>query len=484
MSEIEERKERQKQRLSGWWIVLAIVVAIIGIPAIAYGIFSLTSSRAMEAELERLRAAGELIDLMDWAPPPIPPDEDSTPIFQEAFVAHDIAEAALKASATNEASEDSDIPSLAQWYILLGEEPWEQEHVSIARQVLTGHADTLEALRRIPPRPRVNFEWNYQDSFAMLLDELMQLRGCGRVAALAARLEAMEADYEQMVKDIQTGLRIASVPDEDHMLIVHLVRIAFEAIAVGNLESILREYNVPAELLAQLDADLRNARRELDFGTSMACERAMGLDTLLRLTSGEMDIRELSGMPEGDRGGSGLRVISRLAAPFFRKGVIYYLERMGQLIEAAKRPTWEATKEVAAVSSSLEEEMVPDSPFFRKLTLAPTAILMPGLSRALDSHLDSYARLDSMRIAIALRRYRAEKGELAPGLKDLAPKFLPELPLDPYTGKEFLIKREDGMVTIYSASSDLRDDGGQIESDERPGRPPDLGVRIREEISE
>ncbi len=491
---MEKKETVEKKRRSRRWIVLAIVVIILAIPFIAWSIWSHSTRRALTAEIERLRAAGERIDLEDWIPPPIPEAEDSTPILREAFAAYDAAQAALEAADPNGASADDGLPLLKDWAELLRKEAWKVEDVSLAREVLRQHAETLAALRRIPPRPRVSFKWDYDRGFWMLLPELDGLRGCTRLAALAARVHAEDGDYEQMVRDIQAALRVASAPDSDHVLIVHLVRIACADIAVVNLVTILRDHNVPPQLLAELDADLVNARRGIDFQSAMECERAFGLYMLLELSSVDLNaLCSTLGCSEVEKVTHLDGLLWRATAPMCRRNALHYLRKMGEVIEAAQDYSWRVCENIAELSASLEKEKHADTNSFGMYSPLevclearrdPVLFLIPGFLTGLRSHVDNDSRVDSMRIAIALRRYRAENGELAASLEHLVPKFLPELPLDPYTGKNFLIKREDGTVTVYSVGHNLKDDAAQIEEDKKSGTYPDVGVRIREEFSE
>ncbi|GEM_PF-3672544 len=53
-------------------------------------------------------------------------------------------------------------------------------------------------------------------------------------------------------------------------------------------------------------------------------------------------------------------------------------------------------------------------------------------------------RLDASRQAVALRFYQLREGKLAQKLQDLVPKDLPELPVDPYSGKPFQYRISQG----------------------------------------
>jgi hypothetical protein len=90
-------------------------------------------------------------------------------------------------------------------------------------------------------------------------------------------------------------------------------------------------------------------------------------------------------------------------------------------------------------------------------------------------------RVDSIRQAAALRLYQLREGKIAQELEDLVPKYLPELPTDPYSGKGYqyrISKGENvdflgdggnpvqhfvlpGHGILWSTGPDRTDDGGR-----------------------
>jgi hypothetical protein len=75
-------------------------------------------------------------------------------------------------------------------------------------------------------------------------------------------------------------------------------------------------------------------------------------------------------------------------------------------------------------------------------------------------------QLRLLAVRLALRRYRLSEGHPAQALRDLAPRYLAELPPDPYTGREFIYRPPGGpsmddQYMLYSAGRDGKDDGGK-----------------------
>jgi hypothetical protein len=77
------------------------------------------------------------------------------------------------------------------------------------------------------------------------------------------------------------------------------------------------------------------------------------------------------------------------------------------------------------------------------------------------------ARVDLIRVAVAIAGYKAEHGKYPDRLEDLAPAHIPELPLDRYTDKPLVYKKTDDGYLLYALGPNLKDDGGTSLDDDR-----------------
>lgn len=64
--------------------------------------------------------------------------------------------------------------------------------------------------------------------------------------------------------------------------------------------------------------------------------------------------------------------------------------------------------------------------------------------------------------AIAVERHRQATGQLPQALTELVPAYLPELPLDPFTGGPMRYRQSGEGYTVYSFGRDRSDDGGVL----------------------
>jgi hypothetical protein len=75
------------------------------------------------------------------------------------------------------------------------------------------------------------------------------------------------------------------------------------------------------------------------------------------------------------------------------------------------------------------------------------------------------AYLSALRLKIAIRLYENEYGKLPNDLISLQPKFLKDIPRDPYIGQPFRYSKS--AKTVWAVGSDLNDNDGKMKENER-----------------
>jgi hypothetical protein len=88
---------------------------------------------------------------------------------------------------------------------------------------------------------------------------------------------------------------------------------------------------------------------------------------------------------------------------------------------------------------------------------------MPAFSRAFRNFTEAETLAQASRVAIACKIYRHKHGTYPPGLKDLAPEYIGEIPKDPFTGKDFVYRMiPEGGFVVYSVGPNGQDNGGKL----------------------
>jgi hypothetical protein len=119
--------------------------------------------------------------------------------------------------------------------------------------------------------------------------------------------------------------------------------------------------------------------------------------------------------------------------------------------------------------------------------------VLTGYAAVVQDEIRTGVAVDQRDIAWALAEYRNDRGEYPPALKDLSPKYMPEIPKDPFaagSAADYHYLRRGTGYLLYSVGPDGRDDGGRNASDDAkrydresdPSKiPDDIAIRTPEE---
>jgi hypothetical protein len=323
---------------------------------------------------------------------------------------------------------------------------------------------------------------------------LLHLPACGK---MAARLVIVAREQQQAGKPGPAFDRLAEMLAMSRSLRVKALLVSYrtgvdiEAGGLGELESVLTTGKPNRALLRRaLDELNRHAAETLpprDCAQS-ECYRATGvLANPVMWTFAGRD-RALNGVPERWLAG-GIAMSLEIPWEDERKTRLWQAVWAG-LFRGIETPYWElpATEERIAGSDTTRNILAGWLP----ATSGPGASLTRArLARLLDASWVSDERLftsvaalrslatrsryrvDSNRIAVALALYQAENGRAAGKLQDLVPKYLMELPIDPYSGGSFRYRVSTGeqieglgavragQGIVWSTGPDRTDHGAQ-----------------------
>lgn len=179
-------------------------------------------------------------------------------------------------------------------------------------------------------------------------------------------------------------------------------------------------------------------------------------------------------------------VTETLMRPWFTHNAVNVLRLWAQLVEVAKTQWPEKARRSADIlKSNRPEQRVPRAGGYFNTLLNP-GIALGAFSQAVDA---TQLILDrASRVAVAIERYRRDRNALPTALTDLVPQYLRETPVDPYSGRPLLFRREQIAYTVYSVGPNQQDDHGDLSSEleraEQQGwgrrsiRGTDIGVRV------
>jgi len=240
-------------------------------------------------------------------------------------------------------------------------------------------------------------------------------------------------------------------------LLSQLARFAIDRIILSALEKILSEDDVKAEIWMSLLEELDVEESRAAFGRGLQGDRCSLIHVF------DILINDFAGCLRFVQEGGGqtseswlIRVSERtkwvLAKPFFRRDEIFTLSVMRRMIDLAKLSYCEAQSDLDKVDQDLQK-----APFYCLVT----KLLIPSLRRSHLQEARHEAKLGLAQLALGLKIFKAEKGEYPHSLTELVPQILPKLPQDPFTGKDFVYKKEAEGFLVYSLGENCTDEGGK-----------------------
>jgi len=143
-------------------------------------------------------------------------------------------------------------------------------------------------------------------------------------------------------------------------------------------------------------------------------------------TLGAMEGGAVPWDPQADRGGYWSRALVWVLRPAVRVAHARTLNDLDLLIQYARLQPYE--RDARKLQSPSDE---PQPWWWRKIS----PMILAGLDRTVKSGDEHRAILTLASTAVALRRCRLERGSYPESLDELAPVFLPQTPVDPFTGR-------------------------------------------------
>lgn len=295
-------------------------------------------------------------------------------------------------------------------------EPDENEDLQTLGQRLEGHRLTFRLLRaalmgdcRLPPFTFADQELPY----------LAKFRSAARMLAMRAGVMRSHGLYLEAALDAIDGVRMAQDAASQRALIGLLVGTAIEAISLKSLGETAPFLNEVESRIA-----INSLRSALSERTS-----------LLEVLEGECDLTRhifcdlmVPAIEEGVAKKQAEELVQQdLALWKPHEAWIAMNEFYGEVLKRAKQERWERWEPIEA-----------DDPFVRSL--------LPAFERIMLRSARARAQMALALTRLAVHAYWVAKGNAPEDLDALVPTYLPDLPLDPFSGKALLGRSVEGGV--------------------------------------
>ena len=440
----------------------------------------------VESYKKRLIASGEKLTIAEWIPQPATNGNAARAFLESVrplsginrdhhpLAMRMIAEGRAQVSWKSDEIYDSSSKSRTNIWAMIASD-------------FEGNAEALEGLRGASGNGELIFPVAYERGFNALLPHLVRVKEGAVWLSAAAIYELHEGNKVEAKENLKGVLRLVKNDKGEPLLISHLVRIACVQIAFGATWEALQ---FPDWTDSELK-EFQGAWESIEFQNLeafLSMERAMGIRIFVEARASEQ-IRSQMFAAGGAAGSTTfLDDVGEFASEIMDNPKAAFralFNRPNQTLwpwiqsyreELTLMKTWQIGLEA---SRAIEEEKA-YQPALKTLqakldsTRAAEGEAWLGDSGSMVSRtLSKFASAKIARqlaiTACSLQRYKLANGHYPGELKQMVPKFLTALPVDPMDGQPVRYQlKSDGTFMLYSTGENGIDDGGDP-SQERIG---------------
>lgn len=329
-------------------------------------------------------------------------------------------------------------------------QPWPQIDACVA--FLAAHKVSLDKIHEATRRGGyAKFPVDYSIGFVNLhLPNTQRARDAARILRLEFQVNAHRGDVEGATESLRALFLISRCLQGEAIIVSQLVVSGIDGAAKIALSEKLCIFEIPTSDLQAIQSELRSKDRARQIREALIGERAIAHSAMRDQSLADPQLP---------------------ARPAFASDIACYLHYMKQFIAATETPFPQALGEVARIEADFEKSFEGYEVFTRILS----STYLPATGALFDAAARNIATDRAVDAGIACELYRREHGKLPLTLDALVPKYLPSIPIDPFTGNPMIYKVEDTGFKIYSLGKNKVDDGGKL--DPKPGEDN----RIRDE---
>ncbi len=337
----------------------------------------------------------------------------------------------------------------------------------------SGVLERLDAMAAAPRAVRESINVDGPGIVFTLLPELSPARSLAKMSAARMRVALERGDTAQFLRSAEHGLALGRVLAHDPFYVSRLVGLAVSNLMLSEIGHTLIEHNLDEATCRRL-AEMLDRRVLPPMSLALEAERLCQLDTIQRLYSDDgkgdgillmsKSVEMGSMLGGGPPIGGGHPIFN--VAGLFLPGRAETTRLLDEYFDAAIEQSGLSGPEQQAHPVDLDAfpDNLPRGHFFLRM-------LLPALSRGASADLKSRAQRQAVRIMLALEAYEARHGSPPETLAELAPEFLPSVPLDPVSGQPFVLvgraaaEGDPRRWLLYSVGTDGEDNGGAETAD-------------------
>jgi hypothetical protein len=467
-----ETKKGNRARSARTLLLLVAPFAVVLLLLGAYFLYRSSLTRQVEARLAALKAAGlpaTCTELDEWCRRP-PDGQNAAELYEraEALLSTPAAvsnaeEPPVKAAPTAELPSEEDEGETPPDDRPLGHtfgipergETLSAETLAAARIYLVANQEPLRLLHEAARRPECRWNVDYSKGPETPVP-VARCRRIGHILCLEATVASREGDGSRAIDALECLVTFAGHVGTEPFLISFLLRGSLLAIGVHSLEDTASHVVLTDELLSRSIDMVHSAELKISLARALVGERCCQVWFFQQPFQKSVSV--LLEYPFRVRPWD-VSACYYLWSGGRERDLLIALDTIDRLAALDTVPFPERLDRLNAIITWFWSRVGTDAPRrFTSYFLSPC--MMPGFLGHGERSASVIARLRAARTALAVERFRLATGRLPAALVEVAPRYLPELPLDPFDGKPLRYKILERGFVVYSIGANKLDDGG------------------------
>ena len=413
-----------------WKWVFAFVLLL----AVTHSVATFVLGRQVENEIGKIKANGDPVACAELAGKPIPDAENGAIIYEKAFKKISIINKPIY-----EGTYYFDIISTKHRN---DPKAWER-----ARKAVMEHRDVFTLIEKAAAMPQCRFKISWKDGAYTLLPHFVKLRELTRLLAVKAIIDAKDGRTDQALSSINLIFSLRDSIKDEPILFAELTRVAILSIANNVLQYVANHSQINNSQAQILISKISHINLLQELIAAIKGDRTVVIDVFERIKNQDAKIFYYSQRTDSGPSSliSRLEVTSYLGRPLLYLDEINSIKKMNDLNIGILSPSRNGLISCKETKSFL----------IYSLALEPSFVYA---RRRIDT---SQTELTGSQLLLALRAYNNQYRLYPETLAELKNKTSFKITSeDPFSGKDFIYKRQGSGFVLYSIGEDLKDDGG------------------------
>ncbi len=420
------------------WITLGVLL----VATITHGAWLLVLQRQYRAEVELLKSQGYHVSMAEYRPAPLPESQNAAHIYAKAFPL-------INSQLNSRTDIDAMNTLMGISRFVRDTEPHSPDDVwAKANRAAKNLSSVVPLVKEALTRSECRFTINGQTQKSGKIRHHDGLISIVSILSGMAVVDAHEGRMEQAVDKIRMAFQVAQATKDEPSSTGVRTMLSATIEANKGLRSVMRYEILSARQCDEFNGLLAHTDYRPAHQAALIWDRAKGLDMYqTALSKGyfaaccEDEIEEEPSFST--------RMFEYAMLPAIYADGLAYLKWMSTNIAMVAKPFPNAAQQRRMKKTAHDGY---PTQLYSMVLFTPFPYTQRSLAVRADTALTQ--------ILIAAKRYKARHGQYPETMEQVRSVGVAEIPMDPFTGKDFSYKRTAKGFTVYSVGPDFIDDGG------------------------